>query len=146
MNLSRYGILSKLFDILSTIDPLGTLHRLTIPPSTNNVCPKTKDALSDNSQTTALAISCGSPMRPIGVFDLRLSISYLLSSATRSSISVSTKPGAIAFILIPDLAYSSALIWSFPAQHVCSRYKLAVGEFLLHRLQKTCLLLLHLQT
>jgi hypothetical protein len=33
----------------------------------------TKDALSDNNQTTALAISAGSAIRPIGVMDLNVS-------------------------------------------------------------------------
>ena len=31
------GILSKMFDILSTNGPFKSLHRLTTPPSTNNV-------------------------------------------------------------------------------------------------------------
>ena len=34
---------------------------------------KTKDALSDNSQTTALAISSGSAMRPIGCINVKVS-------------------------------------------------------------------------
>ena len=67
-----------------------------------------KKALSDNNQTTAFAISSGLPIRPIGCIDLKVSRNLRLLSRIYFSMSVSTIPGAIAFILIPDFAYSSA--------------------------------------
>jgi hypothetical protein len=78
--------------------------------------------LSDNSQTTALAISSGSAKRHIGCIDLRVSTNCLLSSATRLSGSVSTVPGAIAFILIPDLAYSSYVYYKQSRSKFLSPY------------------------
>ena len=36
------------------------------PPSTTMACPRTKEAASEHSQTTAAAISSGVPIRPIG--------------------------------------------------------------------------------
>lgn len=77
------GILSKIFDILSTNGPFRSLHRLTTPPSTNNVWPRIKDVLSDNNQASALVISCGSAMRPIGCINFSDSTSGYLSWVAR---------------------------------------------------------------
>src|SRR5919197_885320 len=49
----------------------GLLYWATTPPSTAIVCPVTNEAASEQSHTTASAISSGVPTRPMGSLAMR---------------------------------------------------------------------------
>src|SRR6266481_5665938 len=87
----------------------GLLYCATYPPSTVIVCPVTNEEASEQSQTTASAISSGVPTRPMG--------SLAMMRALRSGslkplavIGVWITPGQTQLTRIPWWAYSSAAV------------------------------------
>src|SRR6202007_1751900 len=65
-----------------------------LPPSTNSSMPVTKLESSEARNSTAFAISSGSPMRPIGMVD---TIRAMASAGCPSIAGVSVGPGLITF-------------------------------------------------
>src|SRR5712691_2992020 len=97
--------------------PCRVMHDLlycaTNPPSTVMVCPVTNEAASEQSQTTASAISSGCPIRPTG--------SLAIIRAIRSGscipcavIGVAIYPGQTQLTRIPCCAYSNAAVFVRP--------------------------------
>ena|SRR5271165_70349 len=81
------------------------------PPSTMMSWPVVKAAPGELSQSTALAISSGIPMRLIGVCDaIVLFISVSPLPKARSNISVWIGPGETLLMRTPCLANSSAAV------------------------------------
>src|SRR5712691_89304 len=93
--------------------PCRVMHDLlycaTNPPSTVMVCPVTNEAASEQSQTTASAISSGVPTRPMG----SLAMMRALRSGSLKPIAVIgvwITPGQTHLTRIPWWAYSSAAV------------------------------------
>jgi hypothetical protein len=86
------------------------------PPSTTIVCPVTNDDSSEQSHSTALAISSGRAFRAMGwyVCANRRWLSLPSPPVIRSNSGVSVPPGAIALTLIPFVAYSRAAAFVSP--------------------------------
>ena len=78
------------------------------PASTANACPVTKEAASEQSQTTASPTSCGLPQRFMAL--PRASDIIIGCFSSRLAIGVLTPPGQTALMRMPDLAYSSAAV------------------------------------
>src|SRR6266566_739781 len=81
----------------------------TYPPSTLMACPVTNEAASEQSHTTASAISSGLPIRPRGSMAM---ICALRSGSLQalSVIGVWITPGQTQLTRIPCWAYSSAAV------------------------------------
>src|SRR5712691_12949748 len=91
----------------------GLLYCATNPPSTVMVCPVTNDAASEQSHTTASAISSGVPTRPIG----SLAMMRALRSGLLKPLSVMgvwITPGQTQLTRIPCCAYSNAAVFVSP--------------------------------
>src|SRR5205085_11196559 len=84
--------------LISICPPLIFVHHYTVwPPSITMACPVTNAAASEHSQTTAVAISSGVPMRPTGSCAITLSRPSEVPPLKRSIIGVSMIPGHTAF-------------------------------------------------
>src|SRR5262249_13725901 len=77
-------------------------------------CPVTKEAASEQSQTTASAISSGLPARPIGWAAAMAASTLGCWRVIRLIIGVSIAPGQTTFTRMPDLAYSKAAVLVSP--------------------------------
>src|SRR5215475_3561428 len=89
------------------------LYCVTYPPSTVIVCPVTKEAASEQSQTTASATSSEAPTRPMGSLARRRALSSGLRKP-RAIIGVWITPGQMQFTRIPCCAYSNAAVFVSP--------------------------------
>src|SRR5512138_820437 len=78
---------------------------IAIPPSTPSTCPVMNAAWSDARNETAYAISSGLPLRPSGTI---FTAASRVAGSMAFRISVSTKPGAIAFTVTLREATSRA--------------------------------------
>src|SRR5450432_2926537 len=72
-----------------------------LPPSTATICPVIKEDFADEANTMACAISSGFPRRLSGTLATRPAFLSALP-VNRSSIPVSTGPGATAFTRTPN--------------------------------------------
>src|SRR5262249_6739793 len=91
--------------------PLLSRYCAVYPPSTVMSWPVTNAAPGELSQSTALAISSGVPMRPTGVcVAIVFFISVSPSPKARSNISVWIGPGETLLTRMPCLANSSAAV------------------------------------
>src|ERR1700722_5101779 len=79
----------------------------SLPPSTTSECPVMNEAWSEARNSTAAATSLGSAIRPIGTPLAKVAFASGVP-VNRSSIPVSTGPGATIFTLTPVPAASSA--------------------------------------
>src|ERR1700748_3342804 len=84
-----------------------TLQEAVLPPLTLMICPVMNDALSEVTYRIASAISSGRPVRFIGTPAASAAFRSALP-VKRSSIAVSTGPGATALTRTPEVAASSA--------------------------------------
>src|SRR5579859_160297 len=93
---------------------VGSGHLATQPPSTGSATPVRNEALSEQSHTTAAAISSGVPSRPTGSPAINICSVSGRRANTRSSMGVRIPPGHTAFTRIPRAAYSSAATFVSP--------------------------------
>src|SRR2546426_9424855 len=91
----------------------GLFYCAMYPPSTLMACPVTNEAASEQSHTTASAISSGVPTRPIGSLAM---MRALRSGSLRplAVIGVWITPGQTQLTRIPCCAYSSAAVFVRP--------------------------------
>src|SRR5580700_2073990 len=83
-------------------------HCAVKPPSTSRLWPVTNDALLDESQMTASAISSDLPMRPMGCMADIVAWFSALSPTKRRYMSVSIAAGNTALMRMPCLPNSTA--------------------------------------
>src|SRR5207244_5903568 len=82
---------------------VGDEHHCTVwPPSTIRAWPTVKEAASEHSHTTALAISSGRPILPIGSSEITLARPSGVPPVKRAIIGVSIYPGQTALTRMFD--------------------------------------------